>query len=383
MVATALVATTSGYLAVFLVGGLAVQISGDLGFGVARLGVMATVFFAASAAASVPAGWLAEHLGTRRAILTAAALSALSLAGVAVLGRSWGALVAYLAVAGISNGISQPAVNLLLARGIAARRQGLAFGVKQGAVPAASLLGGMAVPVLGLTVGWQWAFGLAVALPASLVLLAPDVGAPAKRDPGSKLRTGDAPARALAALAMAAGLGTAAASMLGTFLVTAAVARGVAESPAGVLLAAGSAFGVAGRVFFGWRADLGDTRYLVPVGRLMLAGAVGFAFLAVAPSLPWMVLGTALAFGAGWGWNGVLTFAVVRTNPRAPAYATGVTQAGLYLGGMSGPVLFALVSERWSFAAGWAVGSVLLLAAWVAVVVGARLMKGRTAPSAA
>ncbi len=89
-------------------------------------------------------------------------------------------LVAYLAMAGIANGISQPAVNLLLARGIPRARQGLAFGVKQGAVPAASSLGGIAVPILGLTVGWQWAFALAVALPVSLMVLAPDVGAPAK-----------------------------------------------------------------------------------------------------------------------------------------------------------------------------------------------------------
>ncbi len=193
---------------------------------------------------------------------------------------------------------------------------------------------------------------------------------------------GDAPARALTALAAGAGLGTAAASMLGTFLVTAAVARGVGESPAGLLLALGSACGVAGRVFFGWRADSGDTRYLVPVGRLMLAGAIGFAFLAAAPSLPWMVIGTALAFGAGWGWNGVLVFAVVRTNPNAPAYATGVTQAGLYVGGMSGPVLFALVSEHWPFAAGWSVGCALLLAACIAVLVGARVMRSQAAVAA-
>lgn len=372
MVATALAATTSGYLAVFLVGGLAVQISADLGFGVARLGIMATVFFGASAASSIPAGWLAERLGTRRAVMFAAALSALSLAAVATVGRSWGVLVMCLAVAGISNGTSQPAVNLLLARGIASARQGLVFGIKQSAVPAASLLGGAAVPVVGLTIGWQWAFALAALLPLMVMVLVPDVGAPVKRAPGAGLRVGDAPARALVALAIAAGLGTAAASTLGTFLVTAAVDRGVAESPAGVLLAIASGFGVAGRVFFGWRADLGGGRHLLPVGRMMLAGAVGFAVLSFAPSLPWLAVGAALGFGAGWGWNGVLTFAVVRTNPMAPAYATGVTQAGLYVGGMCGPVLFALVAERWSFAAGWAMGALLLLAAWVAVVIGER-----------
>ena len=169
-------------------------------------------------------------------------------------------------------------------------------------------------------------------------------------------------------------MGTAAASMLGTFLVAASVDSGVSESSAGLLLALGSGFGVGGRVLFGWRAGLSNGRQLLLVRRLMVSGAVGFAVLAAARSTALLVLGTILAFGTGWGWNGVLVYGVVRTNPNRPAYATGVTQAGLYVGGMSGPVLFGVISDRWSFALGWWTGAVLLVLAWVAVLLGQRLI---------
>ena len=54
--------------------------------------------------------------------------------------------------------LAQPAANLLLARAVPADRQGLAFGIKQSAIPAAAMLGGLAVPSIALTWGWRWAF---------------------------------------------------------------------------------------------------------------------------------------------------------------------------------------------------------------------------------
>lgn len=371
MVAAALVATTSGTLPVFLLGGLAVQIAADLGFGAARLGAMATVFFATSAVSSTPAGRLAERLGTYRALLLASTLSAFALLGAATIGRSWGLLVACLAAGGVANGVAQPAANLLLARGIPASRQGLAFGIKQAAVPAASFLGGVAVPVLGLTAGWRWAFGLGVLGPLTVVLITPRLQA-APKQRGGRLRAGDSPTHALIAIAAAAGFGTAAATTLGTFLVSASVDRGVAPSQAGLLLAFGSVVGVASRVLVGWRADLGQGRHLRAVRRMLLAGAFGFAILATAHASALLVVGTLLGFGAGWGWNGLLVYAVVRTNPNAPAAATGVTQTGLYLGGVLGPILFGVVSERWTFGAGWWLGAVLLLVAWLCALIGER-----------
>src|SRR5690606_19508698 len=37
-------------------------------------------------------------------------------------------------------------------------RQGIAFGIKQSAIPLATLLGGIAVPAITLSVGWRWTY---------------------------------------------------------------------------------------------------------------------------------------------------------------------------------------------------------------------------------
>ena len=55
-------------------------------------------------------------------------------------------LVVPIAVAGSANALCQPAANLLIARAVPAHRQGLAFAVKQSAIPMSTLLAGVAVP---------------------------------------------------------------------------------------------------------------------------------------------------------------------------------------------------------------------------------------------
>lgn len=373
MVSAALVATTSSALPVFLVGGLAVQMSDDLGFGTARLGALATIYFASSAVSSIAAGRLVERVGTYRGLLLSAGLSCASLLGAATIGRTWALLAAFLVLGGVANSVGQPAANLLIARGVRPQRQGLAFGIKQGAIPVASFLAGAAVPLLALTVGWRWAFAAGVMGPVALVYLAPRTGVTPPRGT-RRLREGDSPVAGLIVIATAACFSVAAANALGTFLVSAMVARGVSPSTAGIMLATGSAAGIAGRVYFGWRADRGNGRPLRTVGRMLAAGAVGFAMLASLETVPSLILATLVAFGAGWGWGSLLVYAVVRANRNAPAAATGITQTGLYLGGVLGPMLFGLVSEKWSFETGWWMCAAFQIVGAVMILVGERLM---------
>jgi predicted MFS family arabinose efflux permease len=378
MVAAAVLATTAGTLPTFLIGGLAVQVEQDVGIDAAQLGGLVTTFFALSAVSSTPAGHLTERLGTFRSILLAATCSGAALALVGALGTSFAVIAAGLALAGLGNSVAQPAANLLLARGIPPGHRGLAFGIKQASVPLASFLAGAAVPALGLTIGWRWAFLLGVLGPVVAVALTPRLDdAPKRRAAG--VRTSSL--RSLVALAVAAGAGTAAATTLGTFLVASAVDAGMAPARAGILLAVGSALGVAARVSAGWRADHREGGHLRSVRAMMLGGAVGFALLAVAEGELLLVLGTALGFAAGWGWNGLLVFAVVQHNLSAPAAATGVTQTGLYVGGMTGPLTFGLLSVRYGFAAGWWLGVALLLVAAVAATVGERWLRDVDAPT--
>ena len=177
----ALLPVAAGVLPTFLVGALAVQIRGDLDFAESGLGLLSAVFFLVASVSSVGLGRVSERVGAVLALRVGAFSTAAILLAVAVLGRSYVVLLGLLTVAGVANALIQPAANLYLARAIPTSRLGFAFGVKQSAIPAGILLGGLAVPAIGLTVGWRWAFvaaavfavAAALALPAAQPLAAP------------------------------------------------------------------------------------------------------------------------------------------------------------------------------------------------------------------
>jgi predicted MFS family arabinose efflux permease len=82
-----------------------------------------------------------------------------------------------------------------------------------------------------------------------------------------------------------------------------------------------------------------------------------------------------VAFVAGWGWPGLLWFAVVRTSPSAPGKATGVAIVGTSIGGMVGPTVFGFLVERSGYTVAWSVAAVALLAGAVCVGLAARMLR--------
>ena len=162
--------TTLGAIPVFLLSAQSVFIRQDLDFDAAHFGLAVSCFFAAAATAALLGGGLVDRLGRRRSTLLAGTLSVLGGAGLAVGARSFPVLVATLIVLGVANATMQVTSNLSLAKSIPRHRQGLAFGVKQSAIPFAIVLGGLAVPWGGVIVGWRWTFGI-IAMMAILVIL--------------------------------------------------------------------------------------------------------------------------------------------------------------------------------------------------------------------
>lgn len=372
-------------LPVFGLGGLAVLVRADLGFSETQLGTAVGLYFGTSAIAAVPAGRVAQRIGAFRGMAVGAAAGALAMLGVAAMTRSYAHLVCWMAVGSLSNAFGQPSGNLALARRIRRLRQGTAFGVKQSATLVATLLGGLAVPAVGLTVGWRWAFlGGALAAGAFAVAVArPDGPVALTRGQAA----GPLPRRALAplvVLAVGAGLGTAASTSLGAFFVESAVHHGVGTAAAGLWFAAGSVAGILARIAFGWRADRSSRSQLRVVAALLLAGALGFALLPAAASTPALAAATVLAFAAGWGWTGLFNLAVVREHPGRAGAATGVTVAGFSLGGMAGPTGFGMLAEHVSYAAAWWMIAALTLLAAGAVTLADRMSAARRdAPAAA
>jgi MFS family permease len=372
-VAFAVAVATAGVLPAFLTGGLAVQVRGELDFGAGALGVAVAMFFVTSSLASAVMGRLVERIGAHRGMRLAAIGSAASLLGVALLARSWALLVACLVLGGVANAVSHPATNLSLAREVRAGRQGVSFGIKQAAIPAATLLAGLAVPAIAVTLGWRWAFAGGAALALAVAALVP-AGTPGEAaGHREEVREKDARARPLVLLAVGIGLGSTATTPLGAFIVESSVASGLRVETAGLLLALGSAVNIAVRVAFGHLADgMSGGRLLLVAGMLGI-GVMGFVLLATGESgliLP----GALLAFGIGWGWPGLFNFAVVKTSPGSPAAATGITQTGASGGAALGPLVFGLVVEAASYDAAWLLSGAIALVAMVTILIGRRML---------
>lgn len=374
LLAPPLVATIASVLPTFLIGALAVQLRADLEFSAAGLGIAVAAFGAGGAIASLPLGWVSERLGAEWSMRMGTAVTAAAMLTIAVLVRSWAALVVVLFLAGMANAIVQPAANLFLVRAVDPARLGLAFGIKQGAIPAATLLAGLAVPAVALTVGWRWAFVAAAAIAAAAALIVPTAPRPEPR-PGGKARRreGDVAMKAMIILAVGSGLGAAAAGTIGTFLVDSATDAGVDNGTAGLLLAFGSIIGMSTRLTSGVRADRRGGGHLRVVWQMLAVGALTYAGLAIDEPLAFFIAGP-IAFASAWGWPALFHLSIVRRNPAAPAAATGITQTGTLIGVLAGPLLFGAVAEAVSYRAVWLGAGACSLAAAATIAYGRALV---------
>lgn len=383
--AGAVVVTTVSVLPVFLTGALSVQLTAELGFDPSGLGLVVALYFGVSALCSLPVGMVVERVGSRVtsriAVLGAAAL----LCALALGARSYVSLVVILLCGAWCNVMGQLSSNLTLARSVPERRMGLSFGVKQAAIPTATLLSGAAVPAVALTVGWRWAYGIGAVLALAALLATPRADA---TPDGGRPAPGQRATAALGVIGGGSGLAAGTATALGIFLVASAVDRGVDPGLAGLVLTMGSVIGLAMRMFHGWWADRREEArraarrrgggHIGVVAASLALGALGFALLAV-PGSPALIAGTVLAFGLGWAWPGLLQFAVVRLNPSAPAAATSIVQVGVYAGGFGGPIVFGWLTAHAGFPVAWSVAAVAMVVSAALIMVGRRMLLAHAA----
>ena len=358
LTASAVGATAAAGTPLFLLGALAVEIRAELGFGEAGLGLAIATMFVASAATGPVVIRVIERIGAFAGVVVTSVLGAAALATIALAVDGYRGLLAAMAVAGIAQAFGQPAANGLLARGLAEARQATAFGIKQSAIPLTSLLAGAALPLVALTVGWRWAFGGAAVLLLALPLLVP------RRDTSTAPRRSGRGAVSAPLLWLAVGVALAAAATMSlpTFLVETAVARGIAPATAGALLVWGSTASIAARLALGWVADQVGRDPLPAVAALLVVGAPGVALLGVEAGWAALVGATTVAFGLGWGWNGLLDAAVVRRHRETPAAATSLMLTGLFAGAASGPLVFGGLVSQFGHRPAWLAAAAALLA---------------------
>ena len=326
---------------------------------------MVGIFYVVSAAGSIPAGHLVDRVGAARGMRLATGCTAVSCLAVAAFAQSAAGLTALILLAGVGNALGGPSVSGLLKGEVAVHRQGLAFGAQQAGAPMGALLAGLALPAVAIPFGWRWAFVATAVLVLVAVACAPQgAGAAAPAAAAGRHPRGFTSVHALgiaAALASAAGVGFI------SFLVTYAVASGMSETVAGLLLAAVSLVATVSRIALGAFADRAGKEPLRPVATMLAASVAGYLLLTAGE--PGVIAAAALMAGAlGYAWPGGLTLAVVQRSPQAPAWAVGVMMTGLFAGAVSGPLLIGFLAEHDLFDLAWIVcaGLALLAAGTIA-----------------
>lgn len=366
--ATAIAVIGSTVLPVFLAGSLGPQIGDEAGFDTGGLGWMIAGFFTAGALSSAAFGRVGERIGAHRALQLGGAGSALAQLVIAVTPARLPLLTVVLFLAGLANTMAQPAANIVVSQRIPFERQGIAMAVKQSAIPAATILAGVAVPVIGLTVGWRWAF-VGGALLAALASVGARTVADLPPGPVAAMRSeSGGSTTVLVILALGAWLAAGHATMIAGFLVDSGEHAGLSPSVAGVMLAVGSISGITSRLALGSFVDRTDISPLTLVVALLVMGSA--AALLLAPQQAGLhVVATPLMFATGWAWPGLFNLAVVQSRADRPGAATGVTQTGTYLGAVTAPLAFGALVEAtdsyaagWSFAAAWALSAAVVMA---------------------
>lgn len=384
----------------FLLSGFAIFMVEGIGLGPAELGRVIATFYLGSAIVSLPGGRLIGRIGSRRGMMVAGTMTLSALMVIAVGVQDIPMLVAAMALGGVANGIGQVASNVALAGSVPTGRQGLAFGLKQASAPAATLMTGATIPLIGLTVGWRWGFVVGASFALTLlvgllrtpglrgageatIIIEPQSDEPpaeGQKEPvaGAPVGAEGEPGPAVGSLVViAAGVSCAAAVGMSivTFYISSVVAGGVAPRTAGFLLMAGSISGIISRAVLGWSADRRERGHLAVVSALLTLGAVGCLTLAVAgTSTSALIIGTLLGFACGWGWPGLFFLAVIRISEGAAARTLSVTQLGMFLGALTGPLSFGRVAADISFAAAWRGAAVVAIVGAMLLVLGVRLV---------
>ena len=345
-------ATVSTVLPGFLIGALSVQVSAEMDVSEAVYGWGLGSFFAAAMVGSILLGRLSQRIGALSQTTLALGVSAGAQLALAATARSFGAVIGFLLVAGLCNAANQASVNLALAQA-QLPRLGLAVSIKQSGLPTATMLAGLAVPSLALTVGWRWAYvasaGFAL---ASLMMARAAAGSSPPRAAAIGASRPESSSRDLFGAAVVGAFLAFSAGSLNAWGVGSGVDAGLGEGAAGLFLSLGAATGITLRLVCGWISDTMRARPFLVGGITAMVGSAGMALLALrSPGLH--VAAMLLAFGGGWIWPVFTNFGIVRANPEAAGAATGITQMGIYVGVFLGPLFTGWLIENHGYPVMW------------------------------
>ena len=318
--------------------------------------------------ALLPWGLVTDRVGERRALAFGLACCGVLVASMGLF-ESALAAGAVLAVAAAAGASVQSASGRAVMQWFSPRERGLAFGVRQTAVPVGGVVGALVLPRLADSSG----VGAAFLFLGGFCVLTALIGYAVVRELPSEgvqpqeiewtLRD-----RRLWLLCGGSGLYVTAQMVLFSFLVLYLHdERGYSAAGAAGLLAASQAIAMAFRIGAGRWSDVIGSR-IVPLRRIGLATTVVFAAAAIlldasnAVVVPLLVLATALS--AAWNGLSFVAAAELAGTARSGA-AIGFQQTVLSVSGVVVPPLFATLVALSSWRTGFALAALAPLAGWV------------------
>ena len=379
------------YLIVFLsrlcVGPLAPFLKQSFDLSNAQIGGLTSATAVAYAPTLIFAGWLADRIGVRRALIIGTLITGVCIGAVA-LAPSYGVMLLLLACSGFGCGFIYPTAVKAIMVWFPARERATAVGVNQAAVNVSGMLGAAVMPALALAYSWRAGFvfaaGLAFAVCGIALVLYRDPGpaespatprvgasedAPAAMyeiEQGLPGVTGDEQAdRAALKPGFVAVISSRDILLLGLaamFLCMvefAALAHLVlflnvewaySVAAAAGLLALCQAAGAFGKPLSGLVSDrlLGRRRRAPLMALAGLAGAACAILALLGPGHSWLLWTALLMLGVGAvGWGGLFgTLAGEIAGAATAGAAAGVTAAIDNVGVFLGPPLFGLIVDR-------------------------------------
>jgi len=356
--------TVGALLPLFLFGANSVQIQSDLGFGTRELGYAVAAFFAAGGLTAPRIGVLIDGLSMRSALRIGMCFSLAAALTVSLVATAWWLGAAGMALCGFAHAFTQLTLNRMLVEGGRSSDRALGFGMKQAAVPAASLVAGLSTAALAPVVAWRSLYLMGAVAILVLAVFVPgatgNIGHPSptasRRPPGLKK------------LALAAAVAAGAGNSLSLLIVDTFDANGFADTTGAAVLGMGSALAIISRIGGGWVVDRRRSNGIRELRFMLTVGAVGFVFLALArSSIAMLLVGALVAFMAAWGWQGVVFFAASRERSVPPATATGIVLAGTMSGSVVGPILIGAAADSLGYGRAWMIAAVALIVSAVSV----------------
>jgi MFS family permease len=333
----------------------------QLGVGYIELGFALTVFAVVSGLTQAPMGYLADHIGARKVLLTGLTFGGLALILLG-LNLSYACLIASAVLLGLANSVYHPADYAILSAHMDAARMGRAFSIHT----FAGFLGGAVAPAIMAALvamaGGQGALIVAGAVGPLVALLLIVVGIPDASAADRKVDGVHPPRQniitpALIMLTVFFMLLSLSSAGIGNFGVVALMSGyGASFSSANIALTAFLGFSAVGVLAGGFLADRTRRHGQVAAACFALDAAIVLAIAAI-PLPPSMLLAAMAAAGFLGGVIAPSRDMLVRNAAPAGAAgrAFGIVSTGFNLGGIVSPLVFGWIMDqnlpRWVFGA--------------------------------